>query len=228
MRNLAIITARSGSKGLPDKNILPLHNVPLLAWSVKSARESNLYEMIHLSTDSEMYADIGLAYGADVSFLRPETLSNDFADSWSVLRWVVQKFEEQNKFFDTITLLQPTSPMRTATDLHNAMHLLDEKKADAIVSVCPLRHSPLWSNVLPEDGNMKDFLKTESEGSLRQELPTFYRLNGAIYLMKRDLLMSGEDIIANSYAYVMPAERSIDIDTLLDFKIAELIMETGK
>lgn len=228
MKNLAVITARSGSKGLINKNILPLAGIPLLAWSIKAAKDSHIFEKIHLSTDSEQYAEIGRQFQADTSFLRTKDLSSSQADSWSVLRFVIKQFEEQGQFFDNIMLLQPTSPLRTAEDIINAMQLFIQKQARAVISVCPLEHSPLWANTLPEDANMREFIKPEIENTPRQELQEYYRLNGAIYLVTRELLMSGENIIKNAYAYIMPIERSVDIDTDIDFKYAELLLQNDK
>ena len=123
-------------------------------------------------------------------------------------------------------LLQPTSPLRTAGDIEAAIELLFEKKAGAVVSVCETEHHPLWSNILPKDGNMKNFLSSKIKNINRQELPAYYRINGAVYLAHCDYLKRNKGFIGNkTYAYIMPKEKSIDIDTKIDFDFAEFIKE---
>ncbi len=226
MTSIAIIPARSGSKGLPDKNIKLLHDKPLLAYSIEAAEKSGLFDCIHVSTDSERYEQIAREYGADVPFLRNEELSGDTAGSWDVVRWVLRQYAARGQRFDMVTLLQPTSPLREAEDIKQAYHLLEEKAADAVVSVCEMDHSPLWSNTLPEDGSMDGFLDQVADAG-RQQLPTYYRINGAIYMLRTALLAEGAPGLyrEGTYAYVMPKERSVDIDDALDFAIAETILK---
>ena len=226
MTSIAIIPARSGSKGLPDKNIKLLHDKPLLAYSIEAAEKSGLFDCIHVSTDSERYEQIAREYGADVPFLRNEELSGDTAGSWDVVRWVLRQYAARGQRFDIVTLLQPTSPLREAEDIKQAYHLFEEKAADAVVSVCEMDHSPLWSNTLPEDGRMDGFLDQVADAG-RQQLPTYYRINGAIYMLRTALLAEGAPGLyrEGTYAYVMPKERSVDIDDALDFAIAETILK---
>ena len=210
MKHLALITARSGSKGLKDKNIKLLEGKPLLVYSIEAARQSGKFDCIHVSTDSEKYAQIARKYGADVPFLRDAALATDTAGTWDVLRAVVQQYAAIGQQFDTITLLQPTSPLRDA---------------QSVVSVCEAEHSPLLCNTLKEDQSMCGFVDLQKVGR-RQDMGTYYRLNGAIYLQTTELLMSQGDLYGeHSYACVMSQEHSIDIDTALDFQIAETIME---
>lgn len=226
MTSIAIIPARSGSKGLPDKNIKLLHDKPLLAYSIEAAEKSGLFDCIHVSTDSERYEQIAREYGADVPFLRNEELSGDTAGSLDVVRWVLGQYAARGQRFDMVTLLQPTSPLREAEDIKQAYHLFEEKAADAVVSVCEMDHSPLWSNTLPEDGSMDGFLDQVADAG-RQQLPTYYRINGAIYMLRTALLAEGAPGLyrEGTYAYVMPKERSVDIDDALDFAIAETILK---
>lgn len=226
MNSIAIIPARSGSKGLPDKNIKLLQNKPLLAYSIEAAEKSGLFDCIHVSTDSEKYAQIAREYGADVPFLRNEELSGDTAGSWDVVRWVLGQYAERGQRFDMVTLLQPTSPLREAEDIEQAYHLFEEKSADAVVSVCEMDHSPLWSNTLPEDGSMNGFLDQVADVG-RQQLPTYYRINGAIYMLRTALLAEGTPGLyrEGTYAYVMPKERSVDIDDEMDFEMAQILMK---
>ena len=225
MKNLAIITARSGSKGLPDKNIKELCGKPLLAYSVEAALQSGMFETVHVSTDSEKYAEIAREAGADVPFLRDELTSSDTAGSWDVVREVLEKYRALGQEFDTVTLLQPTSPLRTAQDIRDGYELFYEKQALSVVAVCEMEHSPLWSNTLPENHCLAGFL-SKAENIQRQQLDTYYRINGALYIADVKTVIKKENLYGEkSFALLMPQERSIDIDTELDFLIAQTIMQ---
>lgn len=227
MRSIAIVLARSGSKGLPDKNIKELNGKPLIAYSIEAAIESGKFDKVFVSTDSEKYADIAREYGADVPFLRSEANSGDKAGSWDAIREVLDKLKEQGEEYDVVLLMQPTSPLRTAEDINNSFDIMDDKNATAVLSVVEMDHTPLWSDTLPEDGSMDNFAKNEYEGLPRQALPTYYRLNGAIYLVKTSEVYKEKMFETGCYAYIMPADRSVDIDSALDFMIAEAIMKTS-
>ena len=135
MNNIAIISARSGSKGLPDKNIKELSGKPLMAYSIEAAIQSECFDDVMVSTDSEKYAEIARMYGAEVPFMRSEVTSSDTASSWDVVEEVLQGYEKMGKIFDTICLLQPTSPMRTSGDIKAAYSLYKEKDAIAVLSM---------------------------------------------------------------------------------------------
>ena len=229
VRRIAIIPARSGSKGLVDKNIKYLHGKPLIAYSIDAAIESESFDTVFVSTDSEKYAEVAKKFGADAHFLRSESNSSDYASSWDAIREVVYNFEREGTFFDEVMLLQPTSPLRTKEDIKNAIEVMNEKNALAVESLTEMDHSPLWSNTLAEDGNMDSFFNKYSNMP-RQELPTYYRENGAIYLIKRNLLeKKDEDIFSERcFAYVMAREKSIDIDCELDFAMAEFLLSKEK
>jgi CMP-N,N'-diacetyllegionaminic acid synthase len=224
VKNLAIIPARSGSKGLKDKNIKMLNGKPLLAYSIEAAKESGLFEEIMVSTDSEEYAEIAKQCGANVPFLRTEELSNDTAESWDVVKDVLKKYKVLGEEFDTVSLLQPTSPLRTPDDIIEGYKVMEEKSANFVVAVCEMDHSPLWANTLPVNHSMENFIKPEIVGVPRQSLSTYYRINGALYIVKVDHLMKATDIYAEkSYAIVMDKKDSIDIDDQMDFIIAEVL-----
>ncbi len=223
MKPIAIIPARSGSKGLPDKNIKELCGKPLIAYSIDAALESKMFDTVMVSTDSEKYADIATKYGAEVPFLRSPATSGDNAGSWDVVREVLEEYQKLGKDFDTVMLLQPTSPLRTAQDIVRAFELKDNKKAHSVISVCETDHSPLWSNTLPDSLSMKGFVKQVDVP--RQQLPTYYRINGAIYLVNKEMLYQGVNIYDNNcFAYIMPRERSVDIDTELDYYLTVFIL----
>ena len=226
--NIAIIPARSGSKGLPDKNIRDLCGKPLMVYSIEAAIESNCFDEIFVSTDSKKYADIAQQYGANASFLRSKELSSDTAGSWDVVREVLSEFEKRGKIFDKIMLLQPTSPLRTAEDIINAFKLMEEKNAKSILGVTEADHSPIWCNTLPEDGCMDKFIDRKYSNTPRQQLPIYYRINGAIYLLKSSELNNQNMFCKECYAYVMPRERSIDIDTEIDFLLSDFYIHRQK
>lgn len=225
MKHIAIIPARSGSKGLKDKNIKELRGKPLMAYTIEAALSSGVFDCVHVSTDSEEYATIAREYGADVPFLRTKELAGDTTSSWDASRYVINRYEELGKVFDYVTLLQPTSPLRDAEDIKNAYKLLEEKDADAVISVCELEHSIQICNTLGENGSMYQFIDSNKVGA-RQLGEKFYRLNGAIYIQKTSMLMSGENLYnENSYAYVMDKIHSIDIDDAFDFRMAQMVLE---
>ena len=229
MRRIAIIPARSGSKGLKDKNIKELNGKPLIAYSIEAAIKSRMFDKIFVSTDSQKYADIAMEYGADASFLRSEINSSDTAKSWDVVREVIDILEIKGECYNEIMLLQATSPLRTPDDIVNAINVLNRKNANSVVSVTECDHSPIWCNTLPEDGSMDAFDNMEYRDVPRQELPIYYRYNGAIYLIKRNELSNMNHMFEHRcYAYIMPQSRSIDIDTELDFLIAEVILKKMK
>lgn len=224
MKSIAIIPARSGSKGLKDKNIKDLCGKPLIAYTIEAAINSKMFDIVMVSTDSEKYAEISRKYGAEIPFLRSSATSSDTASSWDVVREVLERYKDLGQVFDNIMLLQPTSPLRTAKDIVDAFQLKKKKRAKAIVSVCEMDHSPLWSNTLPESLSMEGFIQTNSVP--RQQIPTYYRINGAIYLVETSILYSDKRIFDNNcFAYIMPRDRSVDIDTELDFDIAEVVIQ---
>ena len=225
MKYLAIIPARSGSKGLKDKNILPLGGIPLSAWTINAARESGVFDEIHFSTDSEKYADIARKYGASVPFLREAELATDSANSWDVVKFVIRKYRSMGRDFDAVMVLQPTVPFRSAEDIREAVRMLEEKSAQAIVSVSEPEHSPYWCAELPPDGDMRVYHEKIKYLIGRQRLPKQCILNGAIYLTRIDHLLNSQSIYESGcFAYHMPRERSADIDTREDLELCEFVL----
>lgn len=224
MNNLAIITARSGSKGLKDKNIKLLNGKPLMAYTIKAALDSGMFSHVMVSTDSPEYARISKEYGAEVPFLRSAETSTDKAGSWDVVKEVILEYRKLGMEFDTITLLQPTSPLRTGEDIRKAYALYEEKNATAVAAMCEVEHPPMWCSVLPESLNMEEFVKS-TVNMQRQAFGKYYRCNGAIYIVDVKHFLTTDIVYdAGSYAYIMPVDRSYDIDSELDFVIAEAIM----
>lgn len=225
MGNIAVIPARSGSKGLPDKNIKLLNGKPLIAYTIEAAKMSGYFDCIHVSTESGVYAEIARSYGAEVPFLRDAKLALDNSSSWDVVREVLNRYRKNGDVFNRIMLLQPTSPLRDSNDIQNTFSLMNEKKAKVIVGVCEMDHSPLWCNTLPKDGSMNGF-QTKEFLIPRQNIPVYYRINGAIYLLDVDYFINNGELYGPySYAYIMPKERSVDIDDLFDFLLVESYMQ---
>jgi len=225
---LGLIPARGGSKGLPRKNIKPLLGKPLISWTIEQALASKYLDRIIASTDDKGIADISKKYRAEVPFIRPKELAEDNTKGIDVVLHAVDWLKENDKRrqYDLIMLLQPTSPLRATEDIDKVIELLFLKKAKAIVSVCEVDHHPLWVNTLPEDGCMKDFIRKEIMNKNRQELPVFYRLNGAIYLAYCNYLKQCKSFMGKeTFAYIMPKERSIDIDNKIDFELAENMLK---
>lgn len=225
MRCIAIIPARSGSKGIKDKNIKELCGKPLMVYTIEAALQCPYIDCVMVSTDSLDYAKIAEQHGAQVPFLRSEELATDWAKSIDVIYEVLNKYEKLGEVFDTVVLLQPTSPLRTVRHLNEAFEMLEKRKADSIVSVCECEHNPLLSNVLEEDLCLSGFIG-QFNNVRRQELRTYYRLNGAIYISKvAELRENGGFYGEKSFAYVMRTEESVDIDSEIDFKFASVLME---
>lgn len=219
---LAIIPARGGSKRLPRKNVLDLNGKPLIAWSIEAGLKSKYIDTAVVSSDDEEILTVSQKYGAS-TIKRPDVLASDTATTFDTIKHTIESIEK----YDYIVLLQATSPLRGDKHIDKAIELLEKKDADAVVSVCEMEHSPLWSNTLDESLSMENFLKEEVLNKRSQDLKKYYRLNGAIYICKTDNLLEEESFFLreNIFAYVMSRESSIDIDEEIDFKMANILMK---
>lgn len=223
-RVLAVVPARGGSKRLPRKNVLSFHGRPLVAWSVRAALDCALIDKVLVSTDDPEVRDVALAEGAECPFLRPAALSSDTATTADVILHALDYYEQHGEVFDIVMVLQPTSPLRTAAHVEQALALFVEREAHGVVSVCECEHHPYWANTLGPDRSMADFIKPENR--LRsQDMPPCYRLNGAIYAYSTVRFRESRTFFydKNVYACEMPVAASVDIDTKTDFLIAETI-----
>lgn len=218
---LAIIPARGGSKRLPRKNVLDLAGKPLIAHSIEAGLKSKYISKVVVSSDDEEILQISEKFGAD-TIKRPDYLATDTSSTFDAIEHTINSLEKYNY----IVLLQPTSPLRNEKYIDEAIELLIEKNADAIVSVCETEHSPLWCNTLDDTLSISNFLSDEVLGKRSQDLPIFYRLNGAIYICETKKLLENKSFFLkeNIFAYKMERKNSIDIDTKLDFKIAKIII----
>lgn len=221
---LAIIPARSGSKGLKDKNIRNMNGKPLIAYTIEAALECELFEDVIVSTDSEKYKGISEKYGAWVPFLRPYELSQDTSTTNDVIEYVILKLKAMGKEYDSLMILQPTSPLRDKEDIIKSMRLFYEKKANSVVSMCECDHSPLLMRNLDKEMRLDGFL-SELKQSRRQDLKKIYRLNGAIYITKVNYFLKFKDLYKeDSYAFIMDKKKSIDIDDINDFNYVEFLI----
>lgn len=207
---------------------MALGGKPMLAYTVEACLESKCFQRVHVSTDSKVYATIAREYGADVPFLRDYKYSTDQASTEDVVRFVLDEYDKRGEHYDTFAIMQPTSPLRTADDIKKSFELMKEKQADSVIGICKMEHSPIWSNILPENGSMNGFLDV-TQNLNRQSFSQYYRINGAMYLVKREIYTQHTAMYGpNSYAYVMPKSRSIDIDDEVDYRVAQAMLESRK
>lgn len=227
MKKIAVIPARSGSKGLKDKNIIDLNGRPLIYYTIKAALDSGCFDEIMVSTDSAAYAEIARENGADVPFLRSSELSGDCAGSWDVVREVLREYGRLGRRFDYVALLQPTSPLRDATDIASAFDKLACCGVHNVVSVTEVDHPVQWCFRLTERGTMDEMAASPYSYMRRQDLDKHYRENGAIYIVDAKKI---SDASYNFYAdncagFIMPREQSIDIDTEVDLLVAKMLLQ---
>lgn len=218
---LAIIPARGGSKRLLRKNVLDLAGKPLITWSIEAALQSKYIDHILVTSDDDEILSISKKFGANI-IKRADEFATDTSTTFDAIKHAI----ESNLGYDYIVLLQPTSPLRTSDHIDEAIESLEKKKADGIISVCAMDHSPLWSNTLPEDGEMKCFIKDEIKNKRSQELETYYRINGAVYICKTERLLEEKSFLIKDkcYAYKMDRMVSIDIDEKIDLLMANMIL----
>lgn len=223
MKRIAIIPARSGSKGLRDKNIIDLCGKPLIAYTIEAAIQTKSFESVIVSTDSQYYAEISHQYGADV-MMRGETLSNDKATTYMVLEDILK-----NRLLNPIdyfVLLQPTSPLRTSTHIKEAMEMFESRYADFdfLVSMKESEHAKVLVNPIDEDDSLKYF-DTDFSNYRRQGYKD-YSPNGAIFIAKPEAYLKQKHFFgAKSLAYVMTAEDSVDIDHAIDLELAKILIQ---
>lgn len=224
-RILALIPARGGSKGIPRKNIAPLLGRPLLSYSVEAARLATGIDRVIVSTDDREIAAVAVACGVDVPFLRPAELATDTASGLDVARHALAWLAEHEDYRpDILVELQPTAPLRLAADIDGAVALLLSSGADSVVGLVAADH-PYYLRTL-DDGVMRPFLPGTPEAFRRQDLPPVYRCNGAVIAVRCVVLLEQRSFYGREVrGYVMPAERSVDIDTPLDLRIAAALLQ---
>lgn len=221
---LAVITARGGSKGLPGKNIRPLAGRPLIGWTIGAAQQSTLIDRTVLSTDDEAIAAVARQCACEVPFMRDPALAADDTPSIDVLLDVLDRIPG----YDIAVLLQPTSPLRTAQDIDDAIRVCVSSGAPSCVSVCEAEESPYWMYVLDSDSRMRPLIAGTNNAKRRQDLPAVHVLNGAVYVSLIDVLRRERAfVVAGTVGYAMPRERSVDIDLEQDLLTAAQLL-TGQ
>ena len=226
MKIIAIIPARSGSKGLKDKNIADVCGRPLIDYTIRAALDSGCFDTVMVSTDSEEYAQISKKCGAEVPFLRSERTSSDTAGTWDAVREVLQNYSEMGRDFDYVALLQPTSPLRNKDDIVGACEMLCRDDVNNVVSVTETAHPVQWCFSLDETRSLADFADSPYSMMRRQELEKHYQENGAIYLVDAKKMMDADYNLYkdNCVAYIMSRDRSVDIDEQIDLVIVRAIL----
>ena len=219
---LAIIPARGGSKRLPRKNVLDLNGKPLISWSIEAGLKSKYIDNLIVSSDDEEILQISGLFDAK-TIKRPAFLASDTATTFDAIKHTLENTEK----YDYIVLLQATSPLRNEKHIDEAIELLISKDADAVVSVCEMNHSPLWSNTIDNSLSMKDFLRDDILNKRSQDLEKYYRINGAIYICNTKKLLEEKSFFLRDgiFAYVMDQKISIDIDEEIDFEFTKFIMD---
>lgn len=218
---LAVIPARGGSKGIPRKNIRDLAGKPLIAWTIEAAEKSKYIDKLVVSSEDDEIISVAKSFGCDDPFIRPKDLAQDDTPGIEPILHAVQKI----RGYDYVVLLQPTSPLRNVDDIDGCIHKCISQKANACVSVSEAEKSPYWMFRINENDQLSKVLNIENIPNRRQDLDRIYSLNGAIYVAKIDWLNSRKSFLTEeTIGFLMPKERSIDIDTELDFQISEYIL----
>jgi len=225
MKILCSICARAGSKGVKNKNIREIAGKPLIAWTIEQAKESNLFDHVVISSDSDKIIELAKEYGAEVFFKRDQFLSSDQAGKLDVIKDLLLKSEKfYDKKFDYIIDLDVTSPLRDVEDIINSFNYFLETDSDNLITASLSRRSPYFNMVEVVDGKVR--LVKEGKFLRRQDVPKTYDMNASIYIWKRESLLNHKTIFLDKTAlYIMPEERSIDIDSELDYKIVEILLK---
>lgn len=224
MKVLAVIPARGGSKGLPGKNIKPLNDKPLIAWSIESANASKLINKTIVSTDDSKIIDVAKKFGANIPFVRPEELSSDTATTKDVLIHALNELKNLDETYDYLVLLQPTTPFRKAGDIDKMIQIAQQSNSDMVVSVKETSSNPYYV-LFEEDEN--GFLQKSKPSSFtrRQDCPTVYEYNGSIYVIKVSALMAKDSLsFDKTIKYLMDEFHSVDIDSQFDLDFAEFLL----
>ena len=223
MNIISIIPARGGSKGIPRKNIKLLNGKPLISYSIDASNSCSLIDDTYVSTEDAEISEISKGNNAEV-IERPDELASDDSSSIDVILHVLDYLENRGELPDLFVLLQPTSPLRTSEDIEASINSFLESDCDSLVSVCELDHRSLLNFSL-EDGFLVQNNNEALFNSRRQDIPTYYSLNGAIYITTPEFIRKNKSFYSDkTIPHVMSKEKSIDIDTSFDFKLAEFLL----
>jgi CMP-N-acetylneuraminic acid synthetase len=227
MNTIAFIFARGGSKGLPGKNIIPLAGKPLIAWSIEHARAVQRIKRIIVSTDCQEIADVARQYGAEVPFLRPKELASDDSPEWLAWRHALHYLKDTEGLLPLVMVSVPaTAPLRSVTDLNNCLDEYEKGDVDAVVTITNASRSPYFNMVKRNsDGTVALVIPSSTTLTRRQDAPTVYDMSTVAYVLSSEFVMTHKSIFDGRVRAVhVPPERAIDIDTLIDFRLAEFYL----
>ena len=225
-RVLTLIPARGGSKGIKDKNIRPVAGKPLIAYSIEAGKNCEYVDDVVITTDSERIKAVAEEYGAWVPFLRPDELASDTATTLDAVLHAVNTLKEMGKEYDILVILQPTSPLRDAADLTGALEKYMSAGERSLASVSPVADHPLLIRALPDEEHMEKMLKVSST-CRRQDMPAYYRINGAIYINSIVELNQETSFNDNEVPYIISEEHAVDIDEYKDLIITEWYLKNA-
>ena len=220
LKILALIPARGGSKGIKDKNITLLNDLPLIKYSIDAALKSNYIDDVVVTTDSEKIANVALASGAQVPFLRPKNLAEDYSTTVDAVIHAIETLRTMSRTYDVLVLLQPTQPLRTAVDIDFSLEKFIEQGRRALVSVCEVDDHPLLIRSIDESGKLNKLLNVSST-CRRQDMPKYYRVNGCIYINNISEINKETSFNDNPVPFIMSKSHSVDIDEESDLYQAE-------
>ena len=222
---VALICARGGSKGLPRKNVRPFVGKPLIAHSIEMALNSNFIADVVVSTDDEEIARVAKIYGASVPFMRPANLSGDSAQEWHVWQHALSWLSDQGRDIEALVVLPPTAPLRSLDDVNGAIEMFLQKKCDGVVCGTDAHRNPFFNMVTTDDEQRCTLaMSGAARFTRRQDAPTFYDLTTVCYVMSPDYIKHHQHLFDGDIRmFHVPVERSVDIDTIFDFELAEFI-----
>jgi CMP-N,N'-diacetyllegionaminic acid synthase len=219
---LAIIPARGGSKGMPRKNIRDLCGKPLLAWTIEEAKTSKYIDRLIISSEDDEIIAVAKQWGCEVPFVRPQQLAQDETSGMEPIFHAIESLQEKYHY---VVLLQVTSPLRIIDDIDGCIEWCNKQQAKSCVAVSEVAENPYWMYTIGSDGQLNKFVQTDIEYARRQDLPTAYIPNGAMYIAETAWFLENRGFEAQPHTigYIMPQERAVDIDRELDFAVCELM-----
>ena len=226
MNYIALICARAGSKGLPGKNIRPLNGIPLIGHSIKIAKKIERASRVIVSTDSKEIAKIALEYGAEVPFMRPENLALDNSPEWLVWRHSIDYLEsQQSEKIDALVVLPVTAPLRSIRDVNKCIDLFEKKRTDSVITVSESSRNPYFNMIVKDSKGYSSLVIQADKGiTRRQDAPQIFDMTTVAYVVSTSFVKTHNDIFEGRVkSVIIPPERAIDVDTILDFKIAEYL-----
>lgn len=228
MNYVALICARGGSKGLPGKNIRPLGGKPLIAWSIEVAKKIDRVSRVIVSTDSEEIANVAKEYGAEVPFMRPDELALDTSPEWLVWRHALSYLSNnESSQIDGLVVIPATAPLRAVADVENCLDVYEKGEVDIVLTVNKAHRNPYFNMIVNDDKGFSSLVMPPNSNIIRrQDAPVVFDITTVAYVVRPQFVNDSDSIFAGRVKSVcIPQERAIDIDTMLDFKIAESLFK---